>query len=104
MDAQYIANNVSVALKEGLAAMTGAFRDDGQQWQWVAQRVSHPLSRFSTVSHPEDKVDFLGRYLLAYVQRKKKAQAAEDELRDIIAQEVRSDAAAASAAGGDGVS
>jgi hypothetical protein len=46
----------------------------------------------------------LGRYLLAYVQRKKKAQAAEDELRDIIAQEVRSDAAAASAAGGDGVS
>lgn len=40
-----------------------------------------------TVSHPEDKVDFLGRYLLSYVQRKKKSQMTEDELRDIISQE-----------------
>jgi len=103
MDAQYIANNVSVALKEGLAAMTGAFRIRRPKLGGCPA-CSHPLPRFSTVSHPEDKVDFLGRYLLAYVQRKKKAQAAEDELRDIIAQEVRSDAAAASAAGGDGVS
>ena len=40
-----------------------------------------------TVSHPEDKVDFLGRYLLSYVQRKKKSQMTEDELRDILSQE-----------------
>ena len=40
-----------------------------------------------TVSHPEDKVDFLGRYLLAYVQRKKKSQMTEDELRDILSKE-----------------
>ncbi len=31
-------------------------------------------------------MDFLGRYLLAYVQRKKKAQTVEDELRDIETQ------------------
>ena len=57
MDALYLKNNVYGALTEALASMA--------------------------VALPEDKVEYLGRYLLKYVERKKAKEEAELILQDI---------------------
>lgn len=58
MDALYLKNNVYGALTEALASMA--------------------------VALPEDKVEYLGRYLLKYVERKKAKEEAELVLQDIV--------------------
>lgn len=61
MDALYLKNNVYVALTEALASMA--------------------------VALPEDQVEYLGRYLLKYVDRKKVKDDSELALQDILSRE-----------------
>ena len=58
MDARYLKENVYPALTEAFAAMA--------------------------VALPDDKVEYIGKYLLQYVDRKKKRQLTEKELEEIL--------------------
>jgi hypothetical protein len=62
MDALYIKKNVSVALTEALNSMN--------------------------ISLPEDKVDFVGKYLIKYVERKKKRDEEEKSLQEVLDMEL----------------
>jgi hypothetical protein len=62
MDAQYLKKNVHGALTEALTSMA--------------------------VALPDDKVDYIGRYLLQYVERKKSIAVAQKELIDTLEGEV----------------
>ena len=61
MDALYLKNNVYTALTEGLASMA--------------------------VALPDDKVEYLGRYLLKYVDRKREKGASDVALEEIFLKE-----------------
>ena len=61
MDALYLKNNVYVALTEALASMA--------------------------VALPEDQVEYLGRYLIKYVDRKKVKEDSDLALQDIVLRE-----------------
>ena len=61
MDALYLKNNVYTALTEALASMA--------------------------VALPDDKVEYLGKYLLKYVDRKKIKEEIDLSLQDILLRE-----------------
>jgi Dpy-30 motif len=61
MDALYLKNNVYTALTEALASMA--------------------------VALPDDKVEYLGKYLLKYVDRKKIKEEVDLSLQDILLRE-----------------
>lgn len=64
MDAAYLKKNVGVALAEGLASMT--------------------------ITMPEDKVLFLGKYLLEYVERQSKKSLENERMKEIYRKESES--------------
>mmetsp|Transcript_1104 Transcript_1104/g.1242 ORF Transcript_1104/g.1242 Transcript_1104/m.1242 type:complete len:373 (+) Transcript_1104:116-1234(+) len=62
MDAIYLKNNVYAALTEALTSMA--------------------------VALPDDKVEYMGRYLLRYVERKKKREIEEEETKELMQREM----------------
>lgn len=62
MDAVYLKNNVYAALTEALTSMA--------------------------VALPDDKVEYMGKYLLKYVERKKKREIEEEEAKELMQREI----------------